>query len=137
MNQSPSRRCSLALVAIIGLSLGGCAAWRQEAIQDHENDLVAAGFIVLPATTPERQTMLTTLPPNHVSQRIEGEHVSYLYPDPVVCHCLYVGSQSAWSRFLATVQQRQIARDQLEAARLNNDFMWNWGPWGGYGPRYY
>jgi hypothetical protein len=109
----------------------------RDSIQNHVNDLAAAGFVVLPATTPERQAMLATLPPNRVSQRIEGEHVSYLYPDPVLCHCLYVGGQDAFARFRAVELQRQITRDQLEAAQLNNNFMWDWGPWGGYGYRYY
>lgn len=137
MSHSHSTLRPLALLAVLGLSLAGCAAMRADSIENHENDLAAAGFVVLPASTPARVTMLTTLPPNRVSRRIEGEHVSYLYPDPVLCHCLYVGSQGAWSRFQFMAQQKRIAQDQLDAAQLNNQFMWDWGPWGGYGPGFY
>lgn len=129
------RPALLALATVF--SLGGCAALERNAVQSTENNLVAAGFRVLPATTPERRTMLATLPRDQVSQRIEGEHVSYLYPDPLVCGCLYVGGQAAWSRFQAAAQARQIARDQLDAAQLNQGFGWDWGPWGGYGPGFY
>jgi hypothetical protein len=120
-----------------GLALGGCAALQRDTVQNTENNLAAAGFTVLPATTPARVTMLTALPPNRVSRRIDGEHVSYLYPDTVVCHCLYVGSQAAWGRYLAAAQAQRIARDQLDAAEFNNQYYWDWGPWGGYDPRFY
>jgi hypothetical protein len=117
-------------------ALGGCVS-QLDLITDRENMLSAAGFTVLPANTPDRQAMLASLPPDRVSQKIEGDHVSYLYPDPVVCHCLYVGSQQAFGQYQQIMMQRQIARDQVTAARLNADFYWNWGPWGGYRPFFY
>ncbi len=123
--------------ALLAASLGGCAAMERDAVGERENTLAAAGFTVLPATTQARQDMLARLPANHISQRIEGEHVSYLYPDPVVCHCLYVGSQAAFGRFQQVRQQKRIASDQLMAAQMNSDPGWNWGPWGGYGPGFY
>ena len=129
-------RVALMLLAS-GVALGGCALAQRESAQTTENYLAAAGFTILPASTPARQTMLTMLPPNRVSRRIQGEHVSYLYPDPILCHCLFVGSQDAWGRYLAAAQARRIASDQLQAAQLNNDFVWDWGPWGGYGPGFY
>ncbi len=117
--------------------LGGCAALQQDAVRDRENLLSAAGFSVRPATTPVQQQALARLPANVVSQRIEGEHVSYLYPDPLICHCLYVGGQEAFGRYQQILTQRQIANAQLQAAQLNSDFAWDWGPWGGYGPAFY
>jgi hypothetical protein len=128
----------IALILLVsGVALSGCAAVERDSIQSTENNLAAAGFVVLPATTQARQTMLIALPSNRVSQRIEGERVSYLYPDTVVCHCLYVGGQAAWGRYLAAAQARRVASDQLEAAQLNSDYNWDWGPWGGYDPRFF
>ena len=127
----------LALILLAAASLGGCAALERSNVESAENNLAAAGFRVLPATTPERRTMLATLPRDHVSQRIEGEHVSYLYPDPLVCGCLYVGGEAAWIRFQGAAQARQIASDQFQAAQMNQSFGWDWGPWGGYGPGFY
>ena len=119
------------------LALGGCAAIERNAIGDQENTLAAAGFVVRPASSDIRMSMLRTLPANRISRRIEGSHVSYLYPDPVVCRCLYVGGQAAYGRYQQIAIQQRIARDQMEAAELNSDFGWDWGPWGGYGPGYY
>ncbi|WP_158746744.1 hypothetical protein [Acidisphaera sp. L21] len=128
----------ISIVALFcAMALSGCAAYQRDAVGDQENLLSAAGFTVLPATTQDRQTMLAELPPNRLSQRIEGEHVSYLYPDLVLCRCLYVGSQAAFGRYQQIMVQRQIAGAQLQAARLNTDFAWDWGVWGGYRGLYY
>ncbi len=129
-------RLSWVLLAVC-LVVGGCASLQHDSIESTENNLAAAGFTILPATTPARQTMLIALPANRISRRIEGERVSYLYPDTVVCHCLYVGGQAAWGRYLAAAQARRLASDQLEAAQLNRDFYWDWAPWGGYDPRFF
>ncbi len=131
-----SRRWTV-LVVLAAATLGGCAAMVRDQVSDRENTLAASGFTVLPASTPARQDMLARLPANHISQRIEGEHVSYLYPDPVVCHCLYVGSQEAFGRYQQIAQQKKLAADQLQAAQMNNEMGWEWGPWGGYGPGFY
>jgi len=119
------------------VTLCGCAAWERNAVGDLETMLAAAGFTVLPATTPDRRDTLTRLPPNQLVQQIVGEQVSYLYPDPILCHCLYVGGQAEYGRFQYLALQRRIASDQVTAAQLNSDMRWGWGPWGGYGFGFY
>ena len=127
MNHLP--RLALTAAAL----LAGCAALQRNAVQDHESLLSASGFTVLPATTADRQTMLTQLPANRVSQIVQGQYVTYVYPDPVLCRCLYTGGQQAFAQYAAYVQQRRIADEQITAAQLNYDGAWDWGPWGGYG----
>ncbi len=127
----------MALLLALPLALSACAALQRDEIGDKENTLAAAGFVVRPANSDTQMGMLRSLPANRISQRIEGSHVSYLYPDPVVCHCLYVGGQAAYGRYQQMAIQQRIARDQIEAAQLNSDFAWDWGPWGGYGPGFY
>ncbi len=119
---------------ILAVLLPGCAILQRDAISDRENTLAAAGFTVRPIDTAARSTMITRLPPDRISQRIDGANVSYLYPDPVKCHCLYVGNQAAYARYQQISIQRNIARDQIDAAQLNSENDWDWGPWGGYGP---
>ena len=123
----------LPVFAAVAILLTGCAALQRNAVQDRESLLSAAGFTVLPATTADRQAMLTRLPANRVSQIIQGQYVTYVYPDPVLCQCLYTGGQQAFAQYSAYVQQRRIADEQITAAQLNYDGAWDWGPWGGYG----
>ena len=124
----------VALVALIALS--SCAAIQRSSVENKEDDFAAAGFNVLPLNSPVRQQMVATLPPNKVSRRFEGEHVSYLYPDPMVCHCLYVGSQAAWGRYQAALQARNTPVFTV-VEMPGPGPGWDWGPWGGYGPAFY
>ena len=129
--------CCLGVAALGGL-LSGCET-QQQVVTQKEDSLAAAGFIVRPANTPERQAMLSKLPPHHFVQRVHGDDVHYVYADPLVCNCLYVGTQQAYGAFKLHEQQQHIADEQELAASEYSDAAWNWGAWGpgfgyGFGP---
>ena len=124
----------LILLAVLGLA--GCAT-QQEIVARHEDNLAAAGFIVRPANSPERQAMLNQLPPHRFIRRVHGETVSYVYADPLVCDCLYVGSQQAYNQYMYHIQQQRLADQQELTAQMYSNAAWNWGAWGpGYGLPY-
>jgi len=110
------------------LAISACATPQQRAV-DREDLLSAAGFTVRPANTPERIAFLHNLPPNKVVQRIRGGTVRYVYADPLVCGCLYVGDQEAYGRYRQEVFQRRLANEQEMMAQMNQD-AWDEGPWG-------
>ena len=119
-----------ALAAGAVLSAAGCA---QDIIIQRENMLAAAGFRVQPANSAERIRSLQTLPPNRfVLQDLNGRQV-WLYSDPVVCHCLYVGSPEAYQAYHQLAFQQHLANQQLEAAQLQWNSWGGWGPWGPWG----
>ena len=111
------------------LAIAACATPQQRA-QDRENLLSAAGFTVKPANTPARVLSLRSLPANRVVQQTVGDTVRYVYADPLVCACLYVGDQAAFGRYRQEVFQRQLANEQSMTAQMNQD-SWDYGPWGG------
>jgi len=115
--------------------LGACAT-QQERVTQKEDSLAAAGFTVRPANTPERQAMLNKLPPDHFVQRVHGDVVTYVYADPMVCDCLYVGSQQDYGQYRQQKQLQKIANDQQMTAEMYSDPSWNWGAWGPWGPGY-
>ena len=117
------------------LGLGGCVSTAQ-LVQGQEGLLAASGFVARPANTPERRQMLATLPPDQVVQQPHDDHMVYLYADPTVCQCLYVGGPRAWSNYQGALQQQRLANEQMEAAQLSYG-AWDWGPWGGFGPGLY
>lgn len=119
---------SLAFASIC-LLLSACAT-PQQIVQDREDLLIAAGFTLRPANTPQRAALLRTLPPNRFVRRTDRAGVVYLYADPLVCSCLYIGNPAAYGRYRQEVFQRQIANDQLVAAQLNQEAAWDWRPWG-------
>ena len=120
----------LALAAC--LAVAACATPQQRA-EDRENLLSAAGFTVLPANTPARVASLHGLPPNKVVQQVTrgpgGGAVRYVYADPLVCACLYVGDQAAYGRYRQEVFQRRLADEQAMTAQMNQ-MDWDYGPWG-------
>ena len=111
------------------LAVAACATPQQRA-QDSENLLAAAGFTVRPANTPQRVQSLRSLPANKVVQQAVGDTVRYVYADPLVCACLYVGDQAAFGRYRQEVFQRQLADEQAMTAQMNQN-SWSYGPWGG------
>lgn len=117
------------------LALSGCVS-AQQIVSSQEGALAAAGFQARPANTAERRAMLVNLPADRVVSHPEGDRMSYLYADPLVCDCLYVGGPAEWSRYQAILVQQSIASQQVLAAQLSYSG-WNWGPWGGFGPGFY
>ena len=118
------------------LGLAACLS-PQQRIADREDSLSAAGFIVRPASTPQREAMLQRLPPNKLYRSIKGDQVSYVYADPVDCRCLYTGTQQAYNTYQANLQRQRLANEQaMTADEYYQDASWDWGPWGfgGFGP---
>ena len=123
--QHPSR-----LAALTACLLAAACATPQQRAEDRENLLSAAGFAVRPANTPARIASLRSLPANKVVQQTTSGTVRYVYADPLVCACLYVGDQAAFGRYRQEMFQRQLANEQSMTAQMNQS-AWDEGPWGG------
>ncbi len=111
---------------VLGLciTVSACAA----SVGSKEDMLATAGFTVVPANTPERQTSLTSLPPHKFVHRTNGDKVTYTYADPTICDCLYVGGEAAYDRYRQAMTQRQIAMEQPTAAEKKEEMDWKtWG----------
>jgi hypothetical protein len=117
--------CCVLLLA----GLGACESVQQR-VTEKEDKLSAAGFIIKPANTPERQAMLKKLPANRFVRRENGDTVHHLYADPVVCTCLYAGTQDAYNRFKANELAQHLSDEQLLTAQTYSDQYWDWDAWG-------
>jgi hypothetical protein len=131
-----SNRSKYGMLVGVLLGMGALAACQtqQQIVSQHEDNLAAAGFVVSPANTPERQAMLKRLPPHKFVQRVSGDTVHYIYADPLVCGCLYVGTQQAFAQYKLHQQQQNLADEQLMTAQTYSDPAWNWNAWGPWGP---
>ncbi|GBQ72480.1 hypothetical protein AA103196_3075 [Ameyamaea chiangmaiensis NBRC 103196] len=113
---------TLALVAV----LGGCAPYGR---LDHVGDaLAAAGFTAHPADTTARQVMLDLLPAATMTWRPSLAGRTYLYADPVLCGCVYMGTTVA---YLAYRQSRPTtaAEESAMVAENNRHPGWDWSVW--------
>src|SRR5271156_1328371 len=56
--------------------------------------LTAAGFVMLPADTPQREQQIANLPPLQVSYYVgKTGKLHYWMADPNYCKCMYLGSE--------------------------------------------
>jgi mannitol/fructose-specific phosphotransferase system IIA component (Ntr-type) len=134
MKSGASGRCVAIVVTLLAMSaLSACETQRQ-IISLHEDRLSAAGFIIKPANTPERQAMLTRLPANKFVMRQNGDSIHYVYADPLVCGCLYVGTQLAYNQYKANELAQHLADEQQLTAQTYSDAAWSWSAWGPWGP---
>lgn len=116
------------------LVTAGCT---RQIVNQKEDLLSAAGFRVKTANTSERRQSLQALPPHQfVHEEMNGREL-WVYADPLVCNCLYVGSPEDYQRYQQLHVQQNIASDRLMAAQLAATSWgygpYGWGPWGPWG----
>jgi hypothetical protein len=120
-------------LAALGLCVAVAACQNpQQKIAGKEDMMTAAGFKFVAANTPQRQAAFKQLPPHKFSRQIKDGRVFYVYPDPTVCVCLYVGDQKAYATYRQNVFQQNLADEQAMTANEMAMNDWDWGPWGGY-----
>lgn len=138
MNSNLVQRAAVLCAAVALGALSACQTTPPD-IGAHEDTLAAAGFIMRPASTPERQAMIARLPQHQFVIRQNGAAIHYVYADSTVCGCLYVGTQQAYDQYRSKQLAQHIADENQLAARQYSDAAWNWemwGPWGPVGPPY-
>ncbi len=130
-------RTKLLAMLSVGVVLVSAGCTRQ-IVEQREDLLSAAGFRVKPANTPERRASLRALPEHRlVLQEMDGREV-WVYADPLVCNCLYVGTPEDYQRYNRLKVERDMASDRLMAAQMMSSPRWGvgpygWGPWGPWG----
>lgn len=84
----------------------------QEAVQEKQDLLAAAGFYASAANSPTLIAAMKRLPPNRCVHQASGVAVVYVYADPARCQCVYFGNQAAWSNSRAAVFAKQLADER-------------------------
>jgi hypothetical protein len=142
------RQWAIILGCVGAVVLAGCATLptsETSKTDKIEEALSAAGFYMKLADTPVKQAHLQKLVQHKlVPYNYKGRTV-YVYAD-AANNRLFVGDQQAYQKFQALAVQRQIAREEAQAAALTYGGGINWGLWGPYpwgpypwgtGPGYY
>ena len=92
------------------IGLGGCSTIHRNEAKYERDMLVAAGFDVKPADSPERVQELHAMPPLKIVPQEKDGDLEYRLADPYLCQCLYVGDASAYENY-----QRLVSDDFLDA----------------------
>jgi hypothetical protein len=119
---------AIGALTVLTLAVAGCTTPQQQAAQK-EDLLAAAGFQVRIADTPQRLAALKRLPPNKFVTRVVNGQPVYQYADPLVCRCVYFGTQQNWAAYRQEVLAQRLA-DEAQMTAMMNQEAWEWGPWG-------
>ena len=118
-------------LATLGLCVAVAACQSpQQKIAGKEDMMTAAGFKFVPANTPARQASFKQLPAHRFSRQIRDGRIFYVYPDPTVCVCLYVGDQNAYAAYRKNMFDKQLADENAMTAQEMDMYSWDWSPWG-------
>ncbi len=121
-----------ACAAFLGIAIlsTGCT----QAVVNKEDMMVNAGFQQVAANTPERKKALQTMPAHKFSMQIRDNKAVWIYPDPTICNCLYVGDQVAYDQYRRMMSERRSENEAQTAAWLNANnamsYPVSWEAWG-------
>lgn len=121
------------LVLVLPAALFGCAPLERSSPRGMETELSLAGFKVMAADTAEKQKMLHSLPTRTVTRIVRPDNAYYIYADPDLCACLYVGREAEYDNLMRLGAERQISDQQLMANEVDQDQAAGWGPVGPWG----
>ena len=88
------------LVTLLAFALFGTSAVAQEA---SDMDLEDTGFVMRPAQTPQQLERLKLLPPHIFIARTKNGQRYFLYVDPDLCKCVFVGNALAMANYQSLV----------------------------------
>jgi hypothetical protein len=118
---STARWPRILLPAVLALLLAGCVS-EQEIVAQQEQMLAAAGFRQQPANTPAWQNRMLMLPPHQlVTSPLppnENGATGYVYADPDVCHCVWLGDARNYQAYAQLAFQQRLADERMQAAML-------------------
>jgi hypothetical protein len=110
--------------------LGLCAAVAACASNTEfkENMLSASGFKATPPKTAAQMASFKSLPAHKLTRIIHKGKTVWVYPDPTVCGCLYIGDQNAYDTYSKKAAQQTTA-DMNKLTGPDNPTNMDFSPW--------
>jgi hypothetical protein len=115
---------SIVVVSALCVAAAGC----ESNTKFKEDMLASSGFKQTRPNTPVQLASMKSLPPHKLTKTTYKGKTVWVYPDPTICACLYVGNQAAYDAYV----QRQRQRNQLDAATVTvpeQAMGWDFAPW--------
>jgi hypothetical protein len=111
---------------LIAMLVASCASFHQETAADKARRidpvLSAAGFQVVPADSPKKESIFATLPPLKMHYYVsKNGNARYWFADPFECNCVYVGDAKAYQRYQNLRIQQKLVKEEEQTAELNQD----------------
>ena len=116
----PAALCAAAV--LMTLSIAACASFQETPAQRAQRIdpvLSAAGFQMVQANTPKKQSIFATLPPLTMNYYVGKDgKARYWFADPYECNCVYQGDTKAYQRYQNLRLQQKLVREEEQTAEL-------------------
>jgi hypothetical protein len=120
-----SRTRLFATGLLMALLIPACASFQETPNQKAariDPVLSAAGFHMVQADSPKKQSIFATLPPLKMTYYVGKDGKSrYWFADPYGCMCVYQGDQKDYQRYQNLRIQQKLVKEEEETAELNQD----------------
>ncbi len=120
-------------IGVMAVALAGCAGTGEKNPARMERNLLHVGFQMKLADTPEKMKRLKALPQREIFRYEKEGKIHFVYADAEECECVYVGSESAYQRFVNLKRDKKLDqknRVSREMRTIPSVDMQTWGPWG-------
>ena len=72
--------------------------------------LSSSGFKSMPPKTPTQMAWFKTLPPHKLTKTTNKGETVWVYADPTICGCLYIGNQDAHNAYAKKAAQAKATQ---------------------------
>ena len=108
------------IISFLGLIVTGCAMIEEQEAKQTERMLIASGFMIQSANTPEQIAQLDAQPQRELIMHYKDGEPRYIYANSYES-CMYVGDQKANQKYQELrIQQEIAARNQATAETSQN-----------------
>ncbi|MGO9057284.1 MAG: hypothetical protein ACLQU2_07835 [Candidatus Binataceae bacterium] len=125
--RAPARRIWLYGAGLLmALLIAACATFHQETAAERAQRidpvLAAAGFHMVTADSPKKQSIFASLPPLQMHYYVAKDgKARYWFADPYECNCVYQGDAKAYQRYQNLRLQQKLVKEEEQTAELNQD----------------
>jgi hypothetical protein len=122
----------LLAIPVLVLGLLACATNPGQGDINKEDRLLAAGFKKRPIKTEAQLADFRTIPAHMIRpSSLKGKPI-YVYADPTICGCLYMGGTTAYKTYISGAMarsMRQGANPETGDGYFPTPYMMDGGPW--------
>jgi hypothetical protein len=126
-------RLFMPLLAMLALVLPACAPNPGQGTSNAENMLTAAGFKQRAIKTEAQLANFRSIPAHMIRPATYKGRAVYVYADPTICGCLYMGGPTAYNNYIRNAMARNM-RQEYQSETTYSGYtatpqMLDGGPW--------
>jgi hypothetical protein len=115
---------SMVVAGVLCAAAAGC-----ESNPKYKEDMLSsAGFKPAPPKTAALVASMKSLTPHKLTRTTYKGKTVWVYSDPTICGCVYIGNQGAFDAYMQA-QRRRTDLDMTTMVDPNQNIAWDVSPW--------